>query len=127
HAGDCVGAVERLVSVFPAEEQAGVRRQLALVLRAIVAQHLIVADGPAATPGQGRRSRVATSEILMVTSAVANLVATGKSNQIYSAMETGTAQGMQTLEQDLARLWGAGKLTEATAATLARNPASLRD
>ena len=52
HAGDCVGAIERLVAVFPADEQDGIRRQLALVLRAIVAQHLLVADGPhAARPG----------------------------------------------------------------------------
>ena len=47
HAGDCAGAVERLVAVFPADEQAGVRRQLSMVMRAIVAQHLLVADGPA--------------------------------------------------------------------------------
>ena len=45
HAGDCVGAIERLVAVFPADEQDGIRRQLALVLRAIVTQHLVVADG----------------------------------------------------------------------------------
>ena len=45
HAGDCVGAIERLVSVFPADEQDGIRRQLALVMRAIVTQHLVVADG----------------------------------------------------------------------------------
>ena len=45
HAGDCVGAIERLVSVFPADEQAGIRRQLSLVLRAVISQHLLVADG----------------------------------------------------------------------------------
>ena len=42
-------------------------------------------------------------------------------------METGAAQGMQTLEQDLARLWVAGLITEGTAATMARNPAVLRE
>ncbi|HWA98383.1 MAG TPA: ATPase, T2SS/T4P/T4SS family, partial [Pirellulales bacterium] len=47
HAGDCVGTIERLVSVFPADEQAGIRRQLSLVLRAIIAQHLLVCDGSA--------------------------------------------------------------------------------
>jgi len=51
HAGDCVGAIERLVSVFPADEQNGIRRQLALVLKAVIAQHLLIADGPAANPG----------------------------------------------------------------------------
>jgi twitching motility protein PilT len=99
HAGDCVGAIERLVAVFPADEQDGIRRQLALVLRAIIAQHLIVADGPnRQARGNGapsddlvpkRRSRVVTSEVLLTTPAVANLIASGKSTQIYSVMESG--------------------------------------
>jgi twitching motility protein PilT len=167
HAGDCVGAIERLVSVFGADEQNGIRRQLALVLRAVIAQHLIVADGDgprkqqsrvaertaesAALPGGGsssglssqqaasadlvdsaqqppvRRGRAVTSEILWVNPAVANLIATAKSNQIYSTMESGTVQGMQTLEQDLARLWTSGIISETAAMALARNPALLRD
>jgi twitching motility protein PilT len=130
HAGDCVGAIERLVAVFPADEQSGVRRQLSLVLRSVVAQHLVVADGIAAprpTDSGARRMRVVTSEVLTVTPAVANLIATAKSNQIYSAMETGAAHGMQTLEQDLARLWVTGQLSEATATLLARNPNVVRD
>jgi twitching motility protein PilT len=144
HAGDCVGAVERLVAVFPADEQPGIRRQLALVLRAIIAQHLLIADGVApqafmpgaatqsaaiqgAKPHAARRSRVVTSEILMANPAVANLIATAKGNQIYSAMETGGAQGMQTLEHDLARLWVANLISENTAMGMARNPNILRD
>jgi len=137
HAGDCVGAVERLVAVFPADEQDGVRRQLALVLRAVVAQHLLVADGtPAGKPTlrdqdvpsrPARRSRVVTSEILIVNPAVANLIATGRSNQIYSAMEAGGASGMQTMEQDLARLCTTGQISEAAAVAMARNPGVLRD
>ena len=142
HAGDCVGAVERLVAVFPADEQDGIRRQLALVLRAIITQHLVVADGPGHAnhqaegdaggqpPGEispQRRARVVTSEVLIVTPAVANLIATGKSNQITSAMESGGASGMQTLEQDLARLWVTGRISETTAVAMARNPGVLRD
>jgi twitching motility protein PilT len=131
HAGDCVGAIERLVSVFPADEQAGIRRQLALVLRAIIAQHLLVADGnqnaQAQANGKQRRSRVATSEILITNPAAANLIATAKSGQIYSTMETGAAHGMQTLEQDLARLWLANVISEHTAMTMARNPQLVRD
>jgi len=133
HAGDCVGAIERLVSVFPADEQLGVRRQLSLVLRAVMAQHLVPADGGHApgsrtlANGTQRRSRVPTCEILIVNPAVANLIATAKSTQVYSAMETGTAQGMQTLEQDLARLWVANLISETTAVALARNPQVLRD
>ena len=102
HAGDCVGAIERLVSVFPADEQDGIRRQLSLVLRAILTQHLVVADGhlyPQETPyfangGDSkavhrRRSRIVTSEVLTVTPAVSNLIATAKSNQVVSAMGPG--------------------------------------
>jgi twitching motility protein PilT len=142
HAGDCVGAIERLVSVFSADEQDGIRRQLALVLRAIVTQHLVVADGylhaqpdevdahengsePRVVPR--RRSRIVTSEVLTVTPAVANLIATAKSNQVVSAMESGAAAGMQTLEQDLARLWVSGQISETSAMAMARNPGVLRD
>jgi twitching motility protein PilT len=127
HAGDCVGAVERLVSVFPADEQPGIRRQLGMVLRAIVAQHLLVADGSAGARDGNRRGRVVASEILINTPATANLIATGKSNQIYSSLEMGAAQGMQTLEADLARLVVANLLSEATAMTMARNPATVRE
>ncbi len=128
HAGDCVGAVERLTAAFPADEQVGVRRQLGMVLRAIVAQHLVPADGHAAALDAGaRRRRVVVSEVLRGTPAVQHLVATGKSPQIYSAMEAGAGQGMQTLEQDLARLWVDGHLAETTALTMARSPNVLRD
>jgi twitching motility protein PilT len=130
HAGDCVGAIERLVSVFPADEQFGIRRQLSLVLKAIVAQHLIVADGSAGARGDhqsGRRSRVVLSEVLTVTPAVANLIAMGKSAQVYAAMETGTQQGMQTMDHDIARLWVSNFITETTATSLSRNPNILRD
>ena len=122
HAGDSVGALERLVAVFPEGEQEGVRRQCALVLRAVVAQHLLPRSST-----NGDRSRVAASEVLMVTPAVANLIATGRTAQIYSLMDAGRAAGMQTLEQDLARLWTAGQISEQAAVACARNPAVLRD
>ena len=122
-----MGAVERLVSVFPADEQEGIRRQLSLVLRAVVAQHLLKSEKLEARREAGALPCVVASEILVATPAVANLVASGKSAQIYTAMETGTAAGMQTLEQDLARLWTSGQIGEAAALALARNPAVMRD
>jgi twitching motility protein PilT len=122
HAGDCVGSIERLVSVFPADEQDGIRRQLALVLRGIVAQKLL----PAILNGRAQR-RVACSEILINTPAIANLVALGKGAQIYSAMETAGGAGMQTFEQDLARLWVGRCISETTALAMARSPQVLRD
>jgi twitching motility protein PilT len=131
HAGDSVGVIERLVSVFPAEEQAGMRRQLSLVLRAVISQHLMIADGRLASQQtEGRRRvapRVVASEVLRINSAVANLVATGKTSQIYSLIESGAADGMQTLDQDLARLVHKGSISERTAAAYARNPAIVQE
>lgn len=122
HAGDCVGTIERLASVFPADEQDGIRRQLSLVLRTIMTQHLL----PGRTP-DGKVCRMVASEILQVTPAAANLIAQAKSAQIYSSMESGRAAGMQTLEQDLARLVVAGAISEATALGTCRNVNVLKD
>ncbi len=152
HAGDCVGVIERVVSVFPAEEQPGVRRQLSLVLQAVVVQHLLVADGArqasggrqppggnqddptgvpsnrgADAPRSPKRSRVVAREVMRMTPAVANLIGNGKGNQIYSSMESGSAAGMQTFEQDLARLWVGGWISEQTATAYARNVSVLQD
>lgn len=130
HAGDCVSSIERLVAVFPADEQEGVRRQLSLVLRAVITQRLVVMDGEAArkladSPKAARRAVV--SETLMITPAVANLISSGKSSQIYSAIESGAAQGMQTLEQDLARLVLSRQISDVRARGLARQPQVLMD
>ena len=129
HAGDSVGVIERMVSVFPANEQDGIRRQLSFVLRAVVTQQLLLCDGPSTSrrTGTSSRRRIVASEVLMVNGAVANLIATAKSSQIYSAMEVGGAQGMQTLEQDLARLHVAGQISEATALAYAQNSRTLLD
>ena len=120
-----------MISVFPADEQAGMRQQLALILRCIIAQQLIVADGPIlkgdAEGGILSRRRVVASEVLRTTDAVANLIASAKSSQIVSAMEAGGALGMQTMEHDLARLWMEGYLTEQTALRLARNPGIMQE
>ena len=118
HAGDAPGAIERLISVFPAEEQTSARHQLALALRGVFAQHL-VAD----KAGTGR---ALAYELLVNTSACANLIATGRTAQIYSVIETGAAHGMCTLDQSLAELLSAGKIDERTAVCLSKNPAMLR-
>ena len=118
HAGDCPGAVERIISVFPADEQNSVRRQLAMVLRGIVAQHLMVSvDGT---------RRHAVAEVLVNTTGVANLIATGRTAQIVSAIETGGNVGMRSLEESLAELLLAGAVAERDAYLLTRNPEVLR-
>jgi len=117
HAGDCAGAIERLASVFPADEQNSARHQLALVLRGIFAQHLLPSP-------DGRRRPVC--ELLVNTAACANLIATGRTAQIYSIIETGGKAGMRTLDQSLAELLAAGQIDSRTALALSRNPDSLK-
>ncbi|MEM8884617.1 MAG: PilT/PilU family type 4a pilus ATPase [Planctomycetota bacterium] len=130
HAGDCVSTIERMVGVFPADEQPAIRQQLALVLRCVVSQRLLVADGPVTAKSDAlgqARERIVASEVLMVSPAVSNLLVQSKSAQIYSSMESGGSQGMQTFEQDLARLLVAGKISERTALGSAKRPDVLRD
>lgn len=113
HTGDSVGAIDRMIGVFPAEEQTSLRHQLSMVLRAVIAQRLL--------PHRNGSGRVPAVEILKITTGVAHLIRTGKPQQIYSAIETGTADGMQTLEHALADLVLGGLVTEGDARQLARD------
>lgn len=96
HTNDAVGVVERLIGSFPGNEQSVARDRIAYALKAVVAQNLVpTADGD---------GRAVVAEILMVTTAVSNLIESSKSKQIYSVMESSARQGMQTLDQALAKL-----------------------
>lgn len=101
HTGDTVGALDRMIGLFAGPEQESARHQLSMVLRAVVAQRLL--------PNRRGGGRLPVVEVLRITPAIANLIRTGRPQQIYSAMETGAMQGMQTLEQALA-----GRLIEGT-------------
>jgi twitching motility protein PilT len=133
HSGDCVGSIDRLVSVFHADEQPGIRRQLAMVLRAVVAQRLIIADGPAGMKGledvgdvtAARTRLVLASETMKVTNPVANLISQAKDSHIYSILETSRADGMYTYDECLAQLLREGQISERTALGLAKSPQML--
>jgi len=126
HAPDCAGAIQRIVSVFPSDEQPGVLRQLSMNLRGVLAQHLVPADGAAAGESQdfgtGSRTRVLLSEILQITPAAANLVAKAQFVHLHSTMETGARHDMQTLEQSLLGWVRSRHLLRATALSYTRNP-----
>ena len=93
HTRGAAQAVERLVDVFPADEKNAVRSQLAGSLRAVLAQRLVEGnDG----------KRVALFELLINTTAVANLIREGKSHQLPGMLETGRQQGMQSFAHSLA-------------------------
>jgi twitching motility protein PilT len=96
HTQSAPQTIDRIIDVFPAEQQHQVRIQLAGTLQGIVTQNLVpTADG---------RGRIAALEILVPDDAVRNLIRQGKIEQIYSVMQTGTARGLQTMEQALADL-----------------------
>src|ERR671934_2707228 len=91
HTQDTAQTIDRVIDVFPAEQQDQVRIQLAGTLQGIVTQNLVpTADG---------RGRIAALEILFPDDAVRNLIRQGKIEQIYSVMQTNTARGLQTMEQ----------------------------
>jgi len=96
HTQSAPGTVDRIIDVFPAEQQEQVRVQLASTLQGIVTQTLL--------PTIGDSGRVAALEILFPDDATRNLIRQGKIEQIYSIMQTNTSRGMQTLEQALADL-----------------------
>ncbi|PWC15800.1 type IV pili twitching motility protein PilT [Brenneria roseae subsp. americana] len=103
HTRGAAQAVDRLVDVFPGEEKAFVRSQLAACLQAVVAQRLL----PMASGG-----RVALFEVLTATAAVGNLIREGKHHQLPSLIQTGTAAGMQTFEQSHLQRCREGLLSE---------------
>src|SRR5256885_3859 len=96
HTQSAPTTIDRVIDVFPAEQQGQVRVQLAATLQGVVTQNLVpTADG---------LGRTAALEILIPDDAVRNLIRQAKVEQIYSVMQTNTSRGMQTMEQSLADL-----------------------
>jgi twitching motility protein PilT len=96
HTQSASSTIDRIIDVFPPEQQAQVRMQIAGALQGVITQALLpTADGA---------GRVAALEILLPDDATRNLIRQGKVEQIYTIMQTGTQKGMQTMEQSLAEL-----------------------
>ena len=105
HTQDAAQTIDRVIDVFPPHQQQQVRAQLAGALQGVVCQTLCkTSDG---------RGRVVAAEVLFATPAIRNLVREGKTHQIYSAMQAGAKNGMQTLDQHLAELVRTGRVSHA--------------
>ncbi len=107
HTTSASQTVDRIIDACPPHAQAQVRTQVAATLKGVITQCLI--------PLKDGGGRVAATEILVGTDAAMNLVRTGKCQQLNSTMQMGKAQGMHTLNSDLARLVKAGKITQESA------------
>lgn len=99
HTSSAAKTIDRVVDVFPAAEKEMVRGMLSESLRAVIAQTLLRKTGG---------GRVAAHEIMVGTPAIRNLIREGKLAQMYSAIQTGQAHGMRTLDQSLGELLKSG-------------------
>jgi twitching motility protein PilT len=118
HTQDTAQTVDRIVDVFPPAQQHQVRVQLSVSLQGIVTQQLLpTADG---------QGRCCATEVLVPTPAVRNLIREGKTHQIYSALQTGGAHGMQTMDASLADLVRRHKITRELAEARSSSPEELR-
>ncbi|MFW5909823.1 MAG: type IV pilus twitching motility protein PilT [Thiohalospira sp.] len=113
HTSSAAKTIDRIIDVFPAGEKGMVRSMLAESLQAVVAQTLLPRVGG---------GRVAAHEILTGTSAVRNLIREDKVAQLYSTIQTGQGQGMQTLDQALQQLVQQGVIERETARSVAAEP-----
>lgn len=98
HTNSAAGTIDRLLDVFPPEQQPQIRAQMSQSLLAVFSQCLV----PKHKPKPGEFGRCMAQEIMIVTPAIANLIRDGKTSQMYSSIQTGMKMGMQTMEQALA-------------------------
>ncbi len=113
HTTSAAKTIDRIVDVFPAEEKSMVRSMLSESLQAVVSQTLLKKTGG---------GRVAAHEIMIGTPAIRNLIREDKVAQMYSAIQTGGAMGMQTLDQCLQNLLQKGVIAREVARTKAKMP-----
>jgi len=106
HTRNAPQTIDRLVDVFPPYQQAQIKVQLSNALEAVVAQQLLQRVGG---------GRVPAVEIMMANSAVRNLIREGRSEQLYSCIETGANLGMQTMDRSLVHLVRMGTISLDTA------------
>ncbi len=118
HTQDAAQTVDRVVDLFNPHQQQQIRTQLSGSLRAVIAQQLLPkADGSGLIPAL---------EILITTSGVKNLIRKGETHQLYSIMQTGKLNGMQTMNQCLRDLTISNKITKNTAMAYSPNVDELK-
>lgn len=116
HTNSAAQSIDRIVDVFPDEQQKQIRLQLSNTLEAVFSQRLI-----ASTSGK----RVAAYEVMLGTTAVKTAIREGKTHQIESILETSQEVGMSTLEKSLANLVKSGTVTMEVAQSWSLRPDEL--
>lgn len=114
HTYNASQTIDRIIDIFPPHQQAQVRMQLSMTLAGIVSQRLL--------PSVSGEGRIATREILLNTPAVSNIIRENKIAQLKTVIETGSRQGMVSLDQDLQRLHKDGLVSKEIAQSYMDNP-----
>jgi twitching motility protein PilT len=96
HTNGAAATVDRIINSFPADKQSHIRTMISTSLRGVVSQQLL--------PTKGKPGRIAALEVLINTSAVANLIRQGKLDQLETAMQSGGSAGMRTMDAALMAL-----------------------
>ncbi len=102
HTPDAVQSINRVIDVFPSNQQQQVRVQLSFVLQSVISQQLVQKNGGGV---------VLAAEIMIANAAIRNLIREAKPHQVYSAIQMGQKEGMRTLNMSLAELVKAGKIS----------------
>lgn len=118
HTTDAAQTIDRIIDVFPAHQQQQVRTQLSSVLRAVVCQTLL--------PRLNGKGRIAAREVMLVNSAVSNMIREGKTHQIYGAIDTGVRAGMVSLDRALSELVKKGFVSVEDALAKCNRPEVIR-
>jgi len=113
HTVGAVNTIDRIVDVFPPAQQQQVRVQLAMLLRTVVSQQLLIKKGGGITPA---------FEIMHVNSAIRNLIRESKTHQIDNVIQTSAASGMISMDSFIMNLVQSGEISRDTAVSQAANP-----
>ena len=118
HTNSAADTVDRIVDVFPAEQQVQIRMQLSMCLQAVVCQQLL--------PHLSGRGRVLATEVMTATPAVRNLIREGKTPQIANAIATSGADGNHLMDSSLITLFKQRKISSDSAIKHAHDPDYVR-
>ena len=113
HTNSAADAVDRIISAFPGEKQQQIRLQLSMTLKAVISQQLLKRSG--------EKGRVLACEIMIVNSAIRNLIREGKTPQINNSIQTSAAEGGVLMDTTLLRLCQEGRISAETALEAAQD------
>ena len=117
HTMDCVQTLDRILDFFPSEQQGQIRQQLAVALKAVICQRLVLrADGT---------GRIPAAEVMVVTPVIKAMILENRFKTIPQYIKDGEQEGMMSFDQCLVKLYRAGKITKEVALSNASSPAEV--